>query len=120
MKIKRIKAKAVRCNLCGKKFELWDEEENFCFRHRFGYGSAYDGYLLNLNLCCKCFDRLMDELVPLSQTHVRNACIGQRSGCQNAVGNLRSYKRKLHAGYLYACDNRYAKERFQHRGQLYG
>lgn len=65
MKIKRIKAKAVKwCNLCGKKFELWDKEENFCFHRRVGYGSAYDGYLLNLNLCCNCFDRLMDELVP--------------------------------------------------------
>ncbi len=70
MRIRRIKVKAVkRCNLCGKKFDLWDEEENFCFRHRFGYGSAYDGYLLNLNLCCKCFDRLMDELVPLCKTN---------------------------------------------------
>ena len=48
---------------------MWDEEENFCFRHRCGYGSAYDGYLLNLNLCCKCFDSLMDELVPRCKTN---------------------------------------------------
>ncbi|MBS6474950.1 MAG: hypothetical protein KH354_03075 [Clostridiales bacterium] len=26
-------------------------------------------YLLNLNLCCKCFDRLMDKLVPKCETN---------------------------------------------------
>ena len=70
MKIKRIRAKAVkRCNLCGKKFDMWDEEENFCFRHRFRYGSKYDCYQLDLKLCCKCFDSLMDELVPRCKTN---------------------------------------------------
>lgn len=45
MKIKRIRAKLVKkCSLCGKNFDRWDEEENFCFRHRFGYGSKYDCY----------------------------------------------------------------------------
>ena len=65
MKIKRIRANSLKkCSLCGKKFDMWDEEENFCFRHRFGYGSNYDSCQLDLKLCCKCFDRLMDELVP--------------------------------------------------------
>lgn len=70
MRIKRIRARLIKtCNLCGKKFDRWDEEENFCFHHRFGYGSAYDGYQLHLNLCCHCFDSLMDELVPRCKTN---------------------------------------------------
>ena len=70
MKIKRIRAKLVKnCNMCGKKFDMWDEEENFCFHHRFGYGSKYDCYQLDLKLCCKCFDSLMDELVPRCKTN---------------------------------------------------
>lgn len=70
MRIKRIRARLIkRCNLCGKKFDRWDEEESFCFHHRFGYGSAYDGYRLNLHLCCHCFDSLMDELVPRWKTN---------------------------------------------------
>ena len=70
MRIKRIRARLIKtCNLCGKKFDRWDEEENFCFYHRFGYGSAYDGYQLHLNLCCHCFDSLMDELVPRCKTN---------------------------------------------------
>lgn len=70
MKIKRIKAKPVKeCNMCGKKFDMWDEEESFCFRHCFEYGSKYDCYQLNLKLCCKCFDSLMGELIPRFQTN---------------------------------------------------
>ena len=30
------------CNMCGKKFDYWDSEENFRFDHRFGFGSKYD------------------------------------------------------------------------------
>ena len=70
MKIKKIEAKSVkRCTVCGKKFDMWDEQENFCFHHRVGYGSKYDGRDLNINMCCKCFDGLMDELVPRCKTN---------------------------------------------------
>ena len=70
MKIKRIRTKSVKkCSLCGKKFDMWDEEENFCFRHHFGYGSKYDCYQLDLKLYCNCFDGLMDELVPRCKTN---------------------------------------------------
>ena len=67
---KKIKAKSVkRCNICGKKFDMWDVQESFRFHHRVGYGSKYDCYQLDLKLCCKCFDSLMDELVPRCKTN---------------------------------------------------
>lgn len=70
MRIKKIKAKSVkRCTVCGKKFDMWDVQESFRFHHRVGYGSKYDGRDLNPNMCCACFDGLMDELVPRCKTN---------------------------------------------------
>lgn len=44
--IMKIKAKIKkRCNLCGNNFDMWDIQENFCFHHRVGYGSKYDGVI---------------------------------------------------------------------------
>lgn len=44
------------CSMCGKKFDMWDEQEDFCFVRHIGYGSKYDMMGLYLNLCCDCFD----------------------------------------------------------------
>ena len=52
------------CNMCGKKFDYWDFEENFRFDHRFGFGSKYDFYHLELNLCCECTGKVLDWLLP--------------------------------------------------------
>lgn len=52
------------CNLCGKEFDEWDEQEGFGIHTRAGYGSKFDGDSVELDLCCECFDRLMDKLVP--------------------------------------------------------
>lgn len=52
------------CNLCGEDFDGWDEQEGFGFNHRMGYGSSYDGMLVDLDLCCNCMDRLLDHLIP--------------------------------------------------------
>ena len=30
------------CSMCGKKFDMWDEQEDFCFVRHIGYGSKYD------------------------------------------------------------------------------
>lgn len=49
------------CNKCGKKFDLWDEQENFSINRHLGYGTKYDGSLMRLNLCCDCAERLIDE-----------------------------------------------------------
>lgn len=53
------------CNLCGKEFDIWDEQEEFGIHTRPGYGSQYDGDDVDLDLCCRCFDRLMNKLIPM-------------------------------------------------------
>ena len=53
------------CSMCGKTFDLWDEQEDFCFVRHIGYGSKYDMKGLYLNLCCDCFDKIADWFLPL-------------------------------------------------------
>ena len=54
--------------MCGKYFDLWDEREGFCLNRRIGYGSSHDGCQVKLQLCCGCFDRVLDMVVPLCRT----------------------------------------------------
>lgn len=51
------------CNMCGKKFDMWDEQEDFSIRRRLGYGTAYDGDELDLDLCCGCMEKIIDECI---------------------------------------------------------
>lgn len=43
---------------------MWDEQESRSIRDRFGYGSKHDGDYINLDLCCECFDKVIDWIVP--------------------------------------------------------
>lgn len=54
-----------RCSMCGKTFDMWDEQDDFCFVRHIGYGSKYDMMGLYLNLCCDCFDKIADWFLPL-------------------------------------------------------
>lgn len=54
-------AKETRCNRCGKKFNLWDTQEDFSIYRRLGYGTKYDGSTLELDLCCECMDNIIDD-----------------------------------------------------------
>ena len=58
-----------KCNMCGKEFDFWDEQENFCFEHKVGYGSIHDGEQVSLNLCCDCFDKVIDIVAPMCQVN---------------------------------------------------
>lgn len=49
------------CNKCGKRFDCWDEQENYSIHTRAGYGSAHDGDTIELDLCCDCMDKLIDS-----------------------------------------------------------
>lgn len=49
------------CNICGNKFDFWDEQENYSIYTTIGYGSKYDGEHLKLDICCKCMDNLIDR-----------------------------------------------------------
>ena len=53
------------CSMCGKKFDMWDEQEDLCFVRHIGYGSKYDMKGLDFNLCCDCFDKIADWFLPL-------------------------------------------------------
>ena len=56
--------KKTVCNMCGKEFDLWDEQEDFGISNpMIGYGSRYDGHRLNMHLCCDCVDQLIDRCV---------------------------------------------------------
>lgn len=53
-----------KCTMCGNDFDMWDEQESFCFDHIVGYGSAHDGEKIHINLCCDCFDKILDNIIP--------------------------------------------------------
>ena len=52
------------CNMCGKTFNFWDNHENFCLERSVGFGSKYDLHHIRLNLCCGCFDKVIDWIIP--------------------------------------------------------
>lgn len=52
------------CNMCGRDFDFWDTNENFCFDAHVGYGSSHDLRRIRLNLCCDCFDKVIDWILP--------------------------------------------------------
>lgn len=56
-------ASEITCNRCGKKFDIWDAQENFSINTRLGYGTKYDGDDLELYLCCGCMEELIDGCV---------------------------------------------------------
>lgn len=54
-------AKEIICNKCGKKFNFWDTQENFSINTQMGYGTEHDGDILELDLCCSCMEKLINE-----------------------------------------------------------
>lgn len=51
----------IKCNICGKSFDFWDENENFSIRKWMGYGTRFDGDYLDLDICCGCMEKLIDQ-----------------------------------------------------------
>lgn len=56
-------ARKITCNMCGKTFDFWDEQEGFSIEGMVGYGSKYDMCQLRLDLCCDCMDKIIDQCV---------------------------------------------------------
>ena len=50
--------------MCGEDFDKLDETEKFRIHHKVGYGSIHDGDEIDLDLCCRCFDELLDCIIP--------------------------------------------------------
>lgn len=50
------------CNICGKEFDEWDSLNGFSVDVYPGYGSKYDGDNVQMDICCACFDKMVDVL----------------------------------------------------------
>lgn len=62
------------CNICGREFDAFDRLSGLALRQHLGYGSTHDGSNVSLDLCCHCFDELLDtyllpkcEISPLEE-----------------------------------------------------
>lgn len=56
-----MKSKKI-CNHCGKELDIFDCQEDFTIhKQQIGYGSIHDGDNVHLQLCCDCFDKLVDD-----------------------------------------------------------
>lgn len=49
-----------KCNMCGKTMDTYDRNLDMSFGRSIGYGSKYDGEIFDIDLCCDCFDKLVD------------------------------------------------------------
>lgn len=50
------------CNRCGRPLDFWDLQEDFSIhKYELGYGTKHDGDSVDLQLCCDCFDKLVEE-----------------------------------------------------------
>lgn len=54
-------AKQIVCNVCGKQIDqIFEDQMVVSIHDGIGYGSKYDGYTFDLDICCDCFDKLID------------------------------------------------------------
>ena len=53
-------SKEITCNICGRPFDLWDTQENYSIYTTCGYGSKFDGETIEMDICCGCFDKLVE------------------------------------------------------------
>ena len=53
------------CSMCEKELDEFDLQEKFSFKRYIGYGSKYDMNILDVKLCCGCFDKILDTLLPM-------------------------------------------------------
>ena len=54
-------AKEIVCNICGNKFDFFDKQEAFRIYRELGYGTIYDGGTLELDICCKCMEKIIEK-----------------------------------------------------------
>ena len=60
---------STECTMCGKTLDEDDRAENYSADMHIGYGSKYDMSHIRFQLCCDCFDRIMDMVIPLCKTN---------------------------------------------------
>lgn len=51
--------------MCGKTLDEIDKDQDFHFKQWIGYGSRYDMNIFEARLCCDCFDKILDAVLPM-------------------------------------------------------
>ena len=51
--------------MCGNELDDWDLDADFHFNRYIGFGSKYDLSIFEAHLCCKCFDKILDTILPM-------------------------------------------------------
>ena len=51
------------CNLCGKEMDYVNLNNGLKISRTMGYGSAYDGDHIDIDICCECFDKIIEACV---------------------------------------------------------
>lgn len=74
-----MRVDVVSCDMCGKEFNEFDRQEDFGFYYpNIGYGSKFDGTHISIDLCCDCFDKMIEEYVipklqGVSENYIKDA-----------------------------------------------
>ena len=55
----------VICTMCGNELDDCDLDSDFNFHRYIGFGSKYDLSIFEARLCCRCFDKILDTIVPM-------------------------------------------------------
>lgn len=50
--------------MCGKQFTTWDSQQGFGFDYTCGHGTKFEDRHIKIDLCCECFDEVMDFVIP--------------------------------------------------------
>ena len=59
------KAANTTCTMCGKQFTFLDSQEGFGFNYTCGHGTKFEDRHIKIDLCCECFDEVMDFVIPM-------------------------------------------------------
>lgn len=65
----------IKCNMCGKDFDLFDMQEHFSINRILGFGTKHDGCKLEMDICCECMDKLIEscKISPVREIPYRKA-----------------------------------------------
>ena len=50
---------ALKCSLCGEPMNIWDSANDFAIHKKIGFGSEFDGQVLDIKLCNMCMDKII-------------------------------------------------------------
>lgn len=48
------------CNCCGKELGDYDQDYDYTFVVRMGYGTSHDLEYAEIHMCCACLDKLVE------------------------------------------------------------